>query len=39
MTGRPCGELSFIERLEGILARTLNLQKAGRQPKKAGSER
>jgi len=30
MAGRPCGELSFIERPEGILGRALKLRKAGR---------
>ena len=33
-TGRPCGELSFIERLEGILGRALKPRKVGRKPKK-----
>ena len=33
MTGRPCGEASFIERLEGLLGRALKPRKAGRKPK------
>ena len=33
MTGRPCGEPSFIERLEGQLGRALKPKKPGRKPK------
>ena len=34
MTGRPCGEMSFIERLESLLGRALKPKKAGRKPKR-----
>jgi putative transposase len=32
-TGRPCGSLAFVARLEGFLKRTLRLQKVGRKRK------
>ena len=35
MTGRPCGDVSFIERLEGLLGRALKPKKPGRKPKTA----
>ena len=40
-TGRPCGSLAFVERLEGLLKRTLQLQKVGRKrkPKPVGMGR
>lgn len=34
MTGRPCGSMEFIERLEGLLGRILKPKKPGRKPKK-----
>ncbi|MCY3018395.1 MAG: transposase [Planctomycetota bacterium] len=37
-TGRPCGSLSFVERLEGLLRRTLQLQKVGRKRKRKPNE-
>lgn len=33
MTGRPCGAVAFIERLEGLLGRMLKPRKRGRRPK------
>lgn len=38
MTGRPCGETSFIERLEGMLGRALKLKRPGRKPKRGRSD-
>ncbi|MFH1537670.1 MAG: hypothetical protein ABIH66_01835 [bacterium] len=35
-TGRPCGDRSFIGKLENILDRVLRSQKRGRKPKKTG---
>ena len=32
-TGRPCGSLSFVERLKGMVNRVLQLQKVGRKKK------
>lgn len=37
-TGRPCGAVSFVERLEGVLKRTLQLQKVGRKRKRPPDE-
>jgi putative transposase len=33
-TGRPCGSCTFVERLEGMVNRVLQLQKVGRKKKK-----
>jgi hypothetical protein len=38
-TGRPCGSLGFVERVEGLLKRTLQLQKVGRKRKRRADER
>ena len=37
-TGRPCGSFTFVERLEGLLHRVLQLQKVGRKKTKKASE-
>jgi len=37
-TGRPCGSLAFIARLEGLLSRSLGLQKVGRKRKEPTSQ-
>jgi putative transposase len=37
-TGRPCGTVGFIERLEGLLGRRLRPAKRGRKPKQSAGD-